>query len=429
MAVDDQNRHHREDGSEYEIQYDNGVERKRNYTVDSPEYQSLFQEFRRHRPHEWLMVTLSRAGDKLTAYMASQHRFQDYLDEFSVPAGNYGEEFSVSVWPNGRQVLKVYDLDIQNYNVPGLPEGSVVSPENGIATHGIALQYDKAAGLLPSREIYFEAPWDSVLRWASDNGFSVPEGSVDYWGLSWTPEGVDRLKAMRWQGSEGGPVEYLWENGGLLTRTGFNRWADEGHRLLGRVPKWYRLGPVTNVGINEYNGHDIISVYMDSVPSREMLSRFNVPRGFVYTGWLGLKYCPELDCEWLKLADERYELYNLPDIPDGSFRAFGVAMTFAASDSQPAVHNMPGEGWRDCSFVTRDHGSVRRWCREKGIPDPKPDLPNSLNRYGVYSITHKPEGEIGRLKFYSYDSEQYEDMEAYARYKVEKENARPREAL
>ncbi len=403
-------------GFEYEIQYIDGVETKRNYTVDAPEHALLLAQYAAVR-NETPSV-LSEKNGKLTAYAVGDG--VALALEFGADLRDWGPVHAINLLPDGRQSVKLYDQDIYEYVLPLLPEGTDLSPAgappNGI--YGVACTWIDGVES-DDREIYFLAARDAVEAWAAPLGLPVPEASIDYWGVVFNGEGtILHLKALKWVRAETGPVEKCWVAGSNI-RTGYCG-CDEARQLLAQIPQGYVAGQVMNVGANEYDlgpahgVHEIISVYFKGQLSEYHRNLFSVPYDVIAAPWYGIKYCPDYACEWLKLADLRYDQYTLPPIPENAERAFGVATTYAKTGTQPPVHNGEGDGWRDCSFITRDHAAVRRWCLDLGLADPAPHLPDTLILLGVYSVTHHATtGEIKRVKFYDYYTAQRFEMELY----------------
>ena len=406
-------------GYEYETQYIDGAETKRNYTPDAPEYSVLLEQYRAHRSGDGYISVLSKKDGKLTAYIPDDGANRDAaMAEFGAQARNWGSVFAISIHPNGDQSIKLYDEDVGNYDLPALPAVAAIGQsKNGNSLYGVACTWMNGEEM-PEREVYFSAPSASVAGWAAPRGLILPEADVDYWGAVFNRQGiVTHLKALKWVAKEVGEVERCWVNG-INVRSGFCG-CDESQAILSRVPKSYLAGHIMNVGANEYDlgeygRHEIISTYFKGEVSQYHRDLFGVPEHIISAPWYGLKYCPHYDCEWLKLADMDYSRYTLPDIPENAHRAFGVATVYAKTQDQPPVHNASGDGWRDCSFITRDHAAVRAWCLANGLDDPAPHLPDTLILLGVYSITHHAEtGEIKRVKFYDYHTQQRFEMELY----------------
>jgi len=218
-----------------------------------------------------------------------------------------------------------------------------------------------------------------------------------------------------------GAVEYCWSDSKLV-RIGYDPNSDKGLALYSRLPKkWQQINGFCNIGSNIYDlgrvgRYEIISAYayLDGQLSKEVRQEFNIPLDIVNPPWFGIKYCPDLDYSWLKVSDVEYSKYKLPILPNGAEYIPGVGCVYSENDTQPSAHNDSTGKSCECPFMSKDHKSVREWCKSFNVPDPHIDLPNTLPIWGVYSITYRPETlEILRFKFYNYDNQQRYEMEMY----------------
>lgn len=431
---------------EYEMQYKDGILTKANHTPASPIYPYINQRFKILMGDDYFTPgALSEDNKgKLSSYQTfNKDKVREILDKFGVPEGNWNETFSLSILPTGEKTLKLYDRDIEKYSIPVLPEGVTLKEPatDSKGVYGVARVWMNG-NFLPFYEVYFTGERESVEAWAAELGLKTPDSivNVDYWGIVFDDDlNISCLKALMWRHETVGEVELCWVDG-RLHRSGYHPFSEQGIEVLKKVPvswrppftttteisdrilgEYGRQGSVMNTGSNiydmgEWGEHEIISVYSAGRITEEMRKEFGVPDDVKPPAWIGRKYCPHYDCVWLKLIDMDYSKYNLPSIPKNAIRAFGVATVYPGRKDQPPVHNAPSAGFRDCSFITHDHKSVRDWCFENGVPDPRPDLPDELTMIGVYSITHHQETlEIQRVKFYDYHNQQLFDMESYLR--------------
>lgn len=187
-------------GYEYEVQHIDGVETKRNYTPLTSEYIALLERYRAHRLVDGYISVLSEKDGKLTAYIPDNGMNRDAaMAEFGVPPRNWGPVFAISIHPDGSQSIKLYDHDLDNYDIPELPPlAEIGEARNGQSLYGVACTW-KDGEELADREVYFSASSDAVADWAGPRGLIVPDGSVDYWGIVFDRQGtIKHLKALRW---------------------------------------------------------------------------------------------------------------------------------------------------------------------------------------------------------------------------------------
>ena len=415
--------------SDIELQYINGVLAKYNY-LQSDRLNRMTGEYflLRYRMITRLGISnlffpyaVSAKPGKETMYSSLVHLRQFGLLNFT-PDSRYGNNALVALsYLTDSQTLsyKLYDVDYGNYLLPSLPQGSV--PHLGVTT-----TYEADGKRTGDHEIFFKVDSGVAQAWAADNGFFVcNDPRVTYYGVSFDDTGrltgtfkevvetrIDEIEPT---------VERVWV-GGNIVRSGVSPHSSVGIELVKQIDaKWaVDMDTAVNVSSTDYDlgiGEPvrIISLYFNREPiSDKLRAHFKVPAGIVPPDWYGIKYAPKYNWVWLKLADTEYSRYSLPSMPENAHRAFGVATVYPETSSQPANHNATGGLWRDCSFITKDHAAVRRWCIENGLADPIPQFPDILPLWGVYRITHHAVTmKILRVKFYEYFGRQRYDMEGY----------------
>lgn len=381
------------------------------YLLDHPEYVYLLIVLGKSRAITSLPYTLSLKGGKLTAYGGYEKDRSRVFESYSLKYDPKIHRYFSQSFVGHSDTLKVYENDL--FYIPYLPKGSELRI-------GVARSYSNA-GQVGNVEVFFWASDENMRQWVKKHrlGFFVP-GSA-YYGISFkalTPIGPVKscIRPEPQQYSED-----CWVSGEKI-RAGFNPESRQGKELLSRVPKvWTQLpSRIRNVGSNYYevdSGEkvEVISIYYNGdPPPQHLLDQFSVPVKNV-PPWWGIKYAPKYGWVWLKIADMTYEAFDFPELPEGAVKGFGIASVFPLSAEQPKQHSTKGTDWVDISFITKDHGSVREYCRRMGIDDPNPNLPDQLSLWGIYSLTlNKATGKIWRMKYYSYHGKQKYAMEMYA---------------
>lgn len=374
-------------------------------------------------------ATLSKNSEgKITAYFGTMDNSLTLkaLKKFNVPLNNkWSNVFSIS--KNSEEVtLKLYSLDFSNENIPELPEGALLGDGDGVGSYGVAYNFNDKGETEGACEAYFRAEYSKVKEWAEPKGLKLPETSdIDYWGVSFTPDLIPtKLKALKWVMEEIGPVEECWSDGKLL-RVGKHRYHPDSveaitNRLVGNFGD---LLKINNVGSSVYcqgerGEREIISLYYEGSVTPGIADSFKLTDSDTIgvAPWYGIKYCPELQSTWLKLAYLDHDKYPTPELPSGVTRAFGYAKVYPMRGTKGKSHNGSGNWSVDCSFITRDHALVRDWCSKNNLADPAPFAPDKLDQIGVYSLTYHPDTlQIYRIKFYRYFTHQKFDMECYLR--------------
>ena len=410
-----------------EIQYINGVLVKRNYML--ARHDRLYGEYLWIKHLMFLRLGIS---DTFSPYMVSEKQGKYTLyaslkmlrDEGLlpfVPDSRYGDGTLVafSCLPDDTLQFKFYDNAYANYTLPELPGGCSYYL-------GVTSTYDAAGQRVGDHELYFKGDRDVVLAWASSRGFTpCSDNRVTFYGVTFDDAGklTGTFKEMvETRIAEIEPrVEQMWVAGNM-NRIGYAPEATAGVGLIEQINrKWLaKMNTAATISSSDYDigtGETvrIISLYFNrEVISDDLRQKFNVPDTVIPPPWYGIKYAPKYGWAWLKLADMNYDNYRLPAMPENAHRAFGVATTYPETQDQPPAHNAAQKDIHHCSFITKDHAAVRRWCAENQVADPMPSAPDVLPLWGVYSITHHAVTlQILRVKFYEYFGQQRYDMEGY----------------
>jgi len=383
-----------------EHQYIDGIFSKTNYERSTPEFWPLVEQMMAKTALPEVPFWISLRGDKYTAYLHDRKYLASVQPEFGFPDTDIPVAYALSVYGDGSRSLKIY-VPRENYTLPTLPAGSRVYA--GVATNW---RDGKQSG---PTEVFFEAGYAETLEWCTANGLVMPPGDPAFFGVDFEDGKIlGKFRAVQVVKQPRGEVERCWVAGECV-RIGYDFYSPQGIEIAGKLNnKW--IVNISNIGINSYPLGEIISMYNGSITVPDKLRQlFRVPETISPPQWYAIKYCPALDLTWLKLSDMNYQNYSLPGMPEGATRAFGVATTYPEKVNQPPAHNMEGMGWLDCSFITKNHAAVRDWCMINNLPDPKPDLPDLLGDWGVYSLTfNQSSGAIGKIKFYSYTGQRAE---------------------
>ena len=406
-----------------EKQFKSGIYVKSNYTELTPDYWELLREFKvAFWDFPYKIATLSRNLEgKLSAYTGQG--LDSQLDKFNVPKGHYWSCYSLSIDLDGARSLKVYDLDHQLGSLPELVRTEHAYSGTFEIPPGVAKTYT-TSNQLPLLERYFSAEPEDVQSLCAQLGLTYlpPDEPVHYYGLVYlenTSTGITALdlKYLNWSKAASEKVETAWTGGDIL-RVGYTVDSYEGNKLYNYLPMLCRYGRhrLSNIGVNDYENQlgytsTVISCYYNGEAPDELLDLAGVPSDVLPMPWFGIKHCLKTRRSWLKLADSRVSNYDTPAFPDGVRQGFGVATTYPLG-SHAEVHNGLGSGWMDCSFFPKDHKAVRKLLNNLHIADPNPALPDTLEEYGVYSITYRG-SEILRVKFYEYHNKQFVDMKNY----------------
>ena len=413
--------------TDVEIQYVNGVLVKRNYILSR--HDRLYGEYLWIKHLMFLRLGIS---DTFSPYMVSEkqgkHTLYANLKMLKdaellpfEPDSRYGDNalMAFSCMPDDTLQFKFYDNAHANYMLPELP--------SGCAYHlGVTSTYDASGKRIGDHELYFNGDRQTVLAWASQQGLiACDDNGVTFYGVTFDDAGrltgtfkemvETRIVEIEQR------VEQMWV-AGSMSRVGFSPESPDGIELVNQINrKWLtRMRTAATIASSDYDlgvGEpvNIISLYFNrEVIDDDLRKKFNVPDSIIAPPWYGIKYAPQYGWAWLKLADTNYDNYLLPTMPENAHRAFGVATTYPETPEQPPAHNAAEKDIRDCSFITKDHAAVRRWCAENQVADPVPNALDTLPLWGVYSITHHAVTmQILRVKFYEYFGQQRYDMEGY----------------
>lgn len=378
------------------------------FTNKHPEYAYLLSELCKRVAVTSAPGSISIKNGKITAYNGYCADVEADLARFKQKRPNL---HSVSVDALGRETAKVYWR--QSDNLPVLPQSARMK-------FGVATTYALGGERIGNPEIFFEASDEEMRKWASEYKLGGFIPSASYYGVAFrgtTPVGP--IKACL-RTLDSPHTENCWVSGAKI-RTGVSPESFEGKSLIARVPdNWlYNKEYITNTGSNFYDlGLDkpveIISVYYNMVtPSRALLDHFGVPN-IDPPKWFGIKYAPKYGWTWLKVANMDYSKFEFPALPVGAAKTFGVASVYPLTANQPVHHSSLGDDWVDLSFSTRNHRAVREYCVAEGLDDPAPHLPDTLQLWGVYSLTYNAvTKKARRMKFYDYEGTQRYMMEMY----------------